>query len=408
MNLKLNCTPLFEKYWSALNDTEHDIIIMRGGTSSSKTFCILQGFIIYLFSKKDLKIHILRKELTTLRDTTLIDFNELLNIDNIYKLIHFNKSNLVFRNRGLNNTIKFQGLEESNKIRGISSNYIYLNECNKFSYEEFQQLYLRMRNKNVNEGLRNKMVLDWNPSEPYSWVRALENHPSALLITSTYRDNTLLDDDTIKRIEDLQFTDPEKWSWLGLGEYCIPEALVFKNVTEYEKLPDNVEFQKFVGLDFGFSNDPTAISLCHVSEKRKEIYIDEIAYQGGLLNTDILKIIKDAGISELNIVADSASPKDIKELSNYGLRRIVGANKGVDSVISSIQKLKEYKIFINKNSQNLRFEFQNYVWKKNNNNQILNVIENGQADHLIDSVRYVALNFLNKKQPEFNMTIFKK
>lgn len=148
-------------------------------------------------------------------------------------------------------------------------------------------------------------------------------------------------------------------------------------------------------MDFGFTNDPT--TFLKVFRFNGEIYIDELIYETGLTNSDIAKRLRSLGIdNQMNIVADSAEPKSIEDLSRMGFR-IEGASKGADSVRNSIDTLKQFKINITRNSVNTIKEFRSYKWVEGKPNVPIDAF-----NHSIDAIRYVALNFINKGNGQYS------
>jgi phage terminase large subunit len=145
------------------------------------------------------------------------------------------------------------------------------------------------------------------------------------------------------------------------------------------------------GLDFGFTNDETGCIL--VYKQDGELWIEEMLYETGLTNPDVGARLEEAGISKsTEIIADSAEPKSVEELRRLGWR-IAGAKTGADSVKNSIDILKRYKLNITRNSVNLRNELGRYKWRTDRLGKTLNEPVDS-CNHLIDPLRYVALNKL--------------
>jgi len=196
----------------------------------------------------------------------------------------------------------------------------------------------------------------------------------------------------------LKDTDPDLWLIYSESQIVAPRELVFVKPEVYKDLPGGIK-ETYYGLDFGFSQDPSA--LVEVSVKDKEIYIREIIYEPGLTNEDLAFLIKDKGITRMDtIVADSSEPKSIAELNRLGLS-VRGVKKGAGSVLFGIQKMRQFKIRIQEDSVNLIQEFDNYRYKKDRSGRVTSQTDGRSGDHAIDAVRYCVSEFLDNKPKKF-------
>ena len=210
-------------------------------------------------------------------------------------------------------------------------------------------------------------------------------------IKSTYLDNPFLEPETIKEIERLKIDD-NYWRIYGLGEKGMSMAVIFRNTSLIDKIPDNIKFIAY-GLDWGYSSDPTA--LVEVYANDTDIYLNEIIYERALTNQDIGNRMRDLNIDRhQEIIADSAEPKSIEEIYRMHFN-IKPAKKGADSIRMGIDVMRRYKINITKNSINTIKEFRNYKWKQDKNGNSLPVPVDS-FNHSVDAVRYICLNKLIK------------
>ena len=357
------------------------IVVNQGGTRSSKTYSLAQLIILKALQSKGKVYTICRKTLPALKGTAYRDFFNILESHNLYNPDNHNKSELTYKLNG--NTIEFLSIDMSQKIRGRKRNVLWLNEANEFAFEDWVQLSLRTTEN---------IYLDFNPSDPYSWIYDnVINRDDCTFIKSTYLDNPFLPEETIKEIERLKKLDSNYWTIYGLGDMAQPTETIFRQFNLCNTIPDLATLIA-LGMDFGYSNDPTAI--VEVYKLNDDLYINELLYAKGLTNQDIAKKLREYNITrQVEIIGDSAEPKSIEEIHRLGFN-IKGAKKGADSINMGIDVLRRYKIHITKNSVNAINEFKYYKWLVDKNGQVINKPATNQQDHLIDAIRYVALNKL--------------
>ena len=374
-------------------NADSDLIINRGGTSSTKTFSLAQLFITFLLTQPDKKMLVCRKYTPALKLTVMADFFELLKKYGIYEKGHFNKTDKVFTYSPTGSIIHFQGIDEPQKLKGVNFNYVWMNEADEFSFEEFNQLYLRLRRASA-DGLPNKIFLDFNPSDAYTWIRTkLEDAGRGFVIHSTYHDNPFLDAATVRKIKELEATDASFWSIYGLGEYTTIKGLIYENYEIVNSWPGGPMKWEALGLDFGFSNDETA--LIKVGSFDGCLWLDEVIYKTGLLNKDISERIKaNKAINTLSITADSSEPKSIRELQTYG-HRIKGVKKGPDSIRWGINSVKQFPIKVTSRSTNLIKEIRAYKWATKRNGETTGKPID-KFNHALDAVRYVVMEKLGR------------
>jgi len=376
-SLNLKGTVVLQKN---LNATTR-IVVNQGGTRSSKTYSLAQLIILRALQEQGKVYTICRKTLPALKGTAYRDFFNILEEHNLYNPNNHNKSELTYK---LNkNEIEFISVDMPQKIRGRKRNILWLNEANEFSFEDWVQLSLRTTEN---------IYLDFNPSDPYSWIYDnVMNREDCTFIKSTYLDNPFLPDETIKEIERLRDLDSNYWKIYGLGDMAQPTETIFRQFEIANNVPTEAKLVA-LGLDWGYSNDPTAI--VEVFKLNDDLYINELIYSKGLTNQDIAQKLRELNITrQTEIIADSAEPKSIEELHRLGFN-IKGAKKGADSINMGIDILRRFKLHITKSSTNALNEFKYYKWLTDKNGHIVNKPATNQQDHIIDAVRYTALNKL--------------
>ena len=362
-------------------DASTRIVVNQGGTRSSKTYSLAQLIILKALQTKGKVYTICRKTLPALKGTAYRDFFNILETHNLYNPEHHNKSELTYKLN--NNEIEFISVDMPQKIRGRKRHILWLNEANEFSFEDWIQLTLRTTEN---------IYLDFNPSDPYSWIYDnVINREDCTFIKSTYLDNPFLPEETIKEIERLRDLDSNYWKIYGLGDMAQPTETIFRQFEICNNVPEQAQLIA-MGMDFGYSNDPTA--LVEVFKLNDNLYLNEVLYSKGLTNQDIAAELRKHSITrQIEIIGDSAEPKSIEEINRLGFN-VKPAKKGADSINMGIDILRRYKIHITKSSTNTINEFKFYKWLVDKNGKVINKPATNQADHIIDSVRYVALNKL--------------
>ena len=357
------------------------IVVNQGGTRSSKTYSLAQLIVVKALQEKGKVYTICRKTLPSLKGTAYKDFLNILEDLDLYNPAQHNKSELTYKLNG--NEIEFISVDMPQKIRGRKRNILWMNEANEFSFEDWIQLSLRTTEN---------IYLDFNPSDPYSWIYDnVINREDSCFIKSTYLDNPFLSEETIKEIERLKQLDSNYWQIYGLGDMAQPTETIFRQFHLCNNVPIEAELIA-LGMDFGYSNDPTAIA--EVYKLNDDLYINELLYSKGLTNQDIAHKLRELSITrQIEIIGDSAEPKSIEEIHRLGFN-IKGAKKGADSINMGIDILRRYKLNITKKSTNTINEFKYYKWLVDKNGKVINKPATNQRDHLIDAIRYVALNKL--------------
>lgn len=368
--------------------------IVQGGTSSSKTFSIIPLLIDYAIAKPKSEISIVSESIPHLRRGALKDFIKIMDWTHIFREEQFNRSTLRYDFTN-GSYIEFFSADQSDKLRGARRDVLFVNECNNITFESYHQLAIRTRRF---------IYLDYNPTSEF-WVhKELLSDKDAEMIVLTYKDNEALDSELVKEIEKARERAKEStywanwWKVYGLGQIGVIDGVIFNNWQIVKQIPEDAELLGY-GLDFGFTNDPSALISVH--KFNSELYIKELIYQTRLTNNDIVQRMIELGVDKYkDIIADSAEPKSIEDIYRGGFRNIYGAKKGADSIRNSIDKLQRYKINITESSTNLIKEFRGYVWTKDKNgNQTGEPI--GINDHGIAALRYFALNKLDQTRVTF-------
>jgi len=361
-----------------------DIVVNQGGTSSGKTYAILQVLFAKAISETCI-ITVVGQDIPNLKVGALRDAIDIHNGDEAIKqqVTFYNRSDRVFS--FLNGSIiEFNSYDNDQDAKSGKRDYLFVNEANGIPYNIFEQLSLRTRKQ---------VYIDYNPDTSF-WVHdKVIPLPNAELIISDHRHNPFLSDKIREKIEALKSKDLDLWKVYARGITGRIEGLIFK---KWYILNEGFNDKKLIGygIDFGFTNDPT--SLIEVRMQDGELYVKELIYETGLTNKDISDRMLGLGVSKGSlIVADSAEPKSIEELRRYGWT-IDGVKKGKDSVMFGINLLKGYAINVHSSSRNLIKELEQYKWKVNKNGDSLNVPID-EYNHAIDALRYLIMHKFSKK-----------
>ncbi len=378
-SLKIKTSNVFERNYSASTK----IVVNQGGTRSGKTYSLCQLLIVKALEISGKRYSIVRKSLPSLKLSVMRDFFEILNNLDLYNESNHNKSDHTYLLNG--NTFEFISLDQPQKKRGTKRHYLFCNEANELSWEDFFQLIIRTEEK---------VYIDFNPSETHHWIYdKVLSRDDATLIKSTYLDNPFLTSELVKEIERLKYTDDEYWKIYGLGERGFSKSIIFNKVEIIGTVPAEAK-ELAIGLDFGFTNDPTAI--IEVYEQEGALILNELIYERGLTNQDIAGTLHNFGIDRRRVIfGDSAEPKSIEEIYRLGFN-IKPASKGKDSINIGIDLMKRYNIKVTSKSKNLISELNSYKWQEDKNGYLINKPIDSN-NHAIDAVRYAVM--MSKARP---------
>jgi|ERR1035437_218706 phage terminase large subunit len=366
------------------------ILSLQGSARSGKTFNILIFLISYITKYNNTRLSIVRKTLPALKGSVLIDFKEIMFRMNLWNDKMFNKTELIYKFYN-GSWVEFFSTDDEQKIRGRKRGILFANEANELSYLEWQQLLMRTTVFSV---------LDYNPSfSEDHWIEAVNKDPDTYHFISTYLDNPFLEQKIVDDIEKLKDKNRSLWTVYGLGLRAVIEGRIFDSYEIVEEIPKWINKQ-WVGMDFGYTNDPTAI--VNVAINKDDLYIDEICYRTRMLTNDIINVLKKECVNK-KIISESADPRLIVEIHNAGLN-IHAVEKFQGSIMAGITKMQEYHIKITKRSIHVKKEIDNYVYDQDRDGRYLNQPVD-EFNHAIDATRYVILTEVlakNRKSMSIN------
>jgi len=375
MEKRVPVSVVFEKNFRARTK----IVVNQGGSRSGKTYSILQLLtLVKAFEEQHQVFSIVRKSLPALRATAMRDFFDILRTHDLYDQRNHNKTENTYL---LNdNLFEFMSLDQPQKKRGAKRTYLFLNEANELSLEDWIQLSMRTEKQ---------IFIDYNPSMDEHWIYELViPREDCTFIHSTYLDNIqFLPEEVVKEIENLQSVDENYWRIYGLGEIGQIKGLVLTNWEPAEEFPTECDWISY-GMDFGFTNDPTTI--VKVGMHSGEIWVDELEYSRGMTTRDILNALHTHGIKKSDDIVSEIQPQTIYEIRKEGYN-VRPTFKGPGSILTGIDILKRFRIHVTKRSVNLIRELKNYKWKEDAMGNASNEPVD-KFNHAIDALRYVVMD----------------
>lgn len=376
--------------------------VVKGSRASKKSKTTALWYIYNLMKYKDANLLVIRKTGRTLKDSCYTELKWAAKRLHVEHLWDFTLSPLQATYIPTGQKIYFRGVDDPLKVTSITVDvgclcWMWIEEAYEVMKEDdFNVLDESIRGE-VPEGLFKQITLTFNPWNEHHWIKKrffdAAPDPDILAITTNYLCNEWLDAADIRVFESMKKNNPRRYAVAGLGGWGIVDGLVYENWKEQEfTLEDIKECKTAVGLDFGYTNDPTAFFVGFIDIANKKLYVWDEIYQKGMSNKKIFDEISAAGYAKERITADSAEPKSIDELKGYGLR-IKGAEKGKDSIKNGIQWIQDLEIIIHPRCVNFLTEISNYTWDKDKFGTKLNVPID-DFNHLMDAMRYALEQFI--------------
>ena len=383
----------------ALATDRFNVYVLEGGSRSSKTYSIIQFFILYAINNthRSNRVIIARKKGTWLSATVWNDFQTILLGMGLLSSCGINKTLKTIRL--YTTTFEFVGLDDTQKLHGLTMDIFWVNEAMECHKDDFDQLEQRCSRFSI---------LDYNPSSEEHWIYDnVCSRDDCYFDHSTMLDNPFIPPNMKRKILSYEPTeynytqntvDKRKWLIYGLGKRAKIEGLIFDNYTIIKEIPIWVK-RKWQGLDFGYTTDPTA--CCEVGFLDNALYINEQFYATNMLTKDIINTLK--LFPKHKIWSESADPRLTTEIYNAGFN-IHQVQKYGGSVKAGIDFMKGLKIYITENSLNVKKEFDNYTHQQDKNGRWLNEPVD-DWNHALDGMRYVCLmELMGRREGVTNFT----
>ena len=360
------------------------ICVLQGGTRSGKSYSALQWILVKALSEPNLVISIVRKSFPSMRVSIMRDWIGILKDLGIWDEEKWSATEHIYSFD--NGTIvEFMSIDNAEKRKGSARDYLFVDESNELSREDWFQLFIRTRKKSI---------IAYNPSfgTNHYIFNEIHTHPEADVYISTYKDNPYLERQLVEEIERLKDINPEYYKIYGLGLPGNNVGTIF-SINLVDEVPENADFVSF-GLDYGFTIDPTA--LVAVWKRDKDIFIDELIYKKGMVTSDIADELERLEVGREEIWADSAEPRLNEELYRLGFN-VKPVKKGKDSIRMGIDLMMQYRLIVTKRSKNIIKEFGEYVWTQDKNGNFENIPVD-YSNHALDAIRYVVMERMNAKR----------
>lgn len=369
--------------------------VLWGGAGSGKSHIVARKILYRLLKESDVKHNflVIRKVDRTIKRSV---FTLIRNIISRWKLadqfdINLTDKTIIYRQNG--SQIMFSGLDDVEKLKSIEGvTSIWCEEATELTQEDFEQLDLRLRG---DHGCLKQIILTLNPISEQHWIKRIffdDPMQGVFTLHTTYLDNAFIDDEYKMVMENKKKTNPRYYNIYALGNWGTAEGLVFNNATARLIRPEEIAGLECVqGLDFGYTNDPTAFHQSYVDLKAKRIFVYDGFYEKGMSNTQIADAIKKMQAHKHKTIADSSEPKSIDYIKSKGVR-IEGAAKGADSVRNGIDFLSEFEIILNAHLVEFMTEFANYSWALDKEGKPTNK-PCDDFNHFMDSLRYSVEKF---------------
>lgn len=358
---------------------------VQGGTSAGKTFGIIPILIDICARSEMVECSIVAESIPHLKRGAMKDFKKIMLATGRWMDAHWNASDFKYT-FGNGSVIEFFSADNDSKLRGARRDYLYMNECNNMTFHAYTELASRTK-----KGI----YLDWNPVNEFWFHTELLGDDDVDFIIVNYQDNEACPEsalDFILKAKEKAKTSAFWDNWYrvyGLGEIGNLEGVVFENWKTIDKMPEEARLIG-LGLDFGYTNDPTAI--IEIYKYNEQRIVNERIYKKGMLNDEIARNLP----NDVIIYADSAEPKSIDEIRKHG-KMIRPVTKGKDSVLFGIDVMQRQDYLVTSNSLNLIKELRNYTWKKDREGNKLNVPID-DFNHAIDAWRYHEMETLGLKK----------
>ena len=374
--------------------------VVKGGKASKKSSTTALWYIYHLMKYPESNLLVVRNVHRTHADSTYAQLRwaiRRLRVEHLWRAVR-EPLELIYLPTG--QRILFRGMDNVEKLASTTVErgylcWVWIEEAFEIAGEaEFVKLDLSVPRGELPKPLFKQTTVTFNPWDENHWLKRRffdRTDPNVYAITTDYRCNEFLDSTDRALYEQMREQNPQKYAVAGLGEWGHSEGLVFENwsVEEFSLRDLRREGIRHVfGLDYGYTNDPTAFIAAAVEEETKRIYLYDEHYQRRMLNEDIAAMIVEKGYQKERIRADAAEPKSNEDLRRLGICRLQAANKGRDSILSGIARLQEYRLVVHPRCVHTAAELRGYVWQADGRDGVYRNLPCDRDNHLMDALRY--------------------
>ena len=374
--------------------------VVKGSRASKKSKTTVLWYISKMTQYKSANLLVVRKTYRTLKDSCFTELKWAINRLKVSHLWRIKESPLEMEYLPTGQKIYFRGLDDPLKVTSITVDvgelcWMWIEEAYEITNEsDFDILDESIRGQ-VADDLFKQVTLTFNPWNEHHWIKKrffdAEDDEDIFASTTNYLCNEFLDKADKKVFETMKRNNPRRYQVAGLGNWGIVDGLIYENWREEAFNLDEIRkmsgIKSAFGLDFGYTNDPSTLFCGLVDLQVKKIFVFDEMYEHGMSNERIATKIKELGYEKERITADSAEPKSIDRLEDLGIRRIVGARKGKDSIMNGIDFIQDFEIIIHPQCVKFITEISNYTWDKDKFGKTINrPIDD--FNHLMDAMRY--------------------
>lgn len=402
----INLPDVVGKGYGTFWRSRHRTRVVKGSRRSKKSKTTALWYIYHIMKHSAANVLVVRKTYRTLKDSCFTELKWAIKRLCVEHLWQVKESPLEMTYIPTGQKIYFRGLDDPLKITSIAVEvgvlcWMWIEEAYEITSEDDYDTLTESMLGDCPEDLWKQTTLTFNPWSDRTWIKKRffdVDDPDVLAITTTYRCNEWLSPADRKVFEDMKVKNPRRFKVAGDGDWGVIDGCIYEKWKEeaftLQQLPKDI--QSAFGLDFGYTNDPTALFCGFLSIEQRRLYVWDELYKKGLSNKAIHKEITQMGYAKEHIIGDSAEPKSIDELKGLGLR-ITGAKKGKDSVNNGIQWIQDLEIIIHPRCVNFLLEISTYQWKKDKFDKKLNEPEDDN-NHLMDAMRYALERFIQKNK----------
>lgn len=377
--------------------------VVKGSRASKKSKTAALWFIYNLMKHPGANLLVVRKTFRTLKDSCFAELKWAVARLQVAPLWRATESPMEMTYLPTGQKIFFRGLDDPLKVTSIAAErgalcWMWIEEAYEITREEdFDVLDESIRGE-VPPGCFKQVTLTFNPWNERHWLKRrffdAPANPEIMAMTTNYLCNEWLDEADKRVFAEMKARNPRRYRVAGLGDWGIVDGLVYENFREMDFNVRAEAFQRLhprlhscCGLDFGFTNDPTAAFIGFVDTDTRQIFVWDELYEKALSNRRIAQRLTEMGYAKESFIADCASPKDIAELRSEYRLRVRESSKGADSVLHGVQWIQDYEILIHPRCVNFLTEISNYTWDTDKFGNKINRPIDG-FNHLMDAMRY--------------------
>ncbi len=370
------------------NDCRYEIV--WGGAGSGKSHITARKILYRLLKESHVKHNflVIRKVDRTIKRSVFALVKNIISMWGLLDEFDINLTDKTMVYKPTGSQIMFSGLDDVEKLKSIEGvTSIWYEEATEGSQEDFEQLDLRLRG---NTGALKQITLTFNPISEQHWIKKVffdDPIDGVFTLKTTFLDNSFIDEEYKMVMENKKKTNLRYYNIYALGNWGVADGLIFNNVASRLIKQDEVQGLEYVqGLDFGYTNDPSAFNQTYIDMKNKKIFVYDGFYRKGMPNAEIAQEIKNMQGHRHLTTADSSEPKSIDYIKTKGVN-IRGAMKGPGSISTGIDFLLEFEIIVNAHLVEFMVEFSNYCWGTDKDGKATNKPAD-DFNHFIDGLRY--------------------